>query len=60
MTMPLPDEIPTHLHVVPSRTRAGEGSTERPQRTGQTRFWLVVMGVCFAGLIALEALWRML
>ena len=59
-TMPLPDEVPTHHHVVPSQTRAGEGSTERPQRTEQTRFWLVVMGVCSAGLLALEALRRML
>jgi hypothetical protein len=58
--MPLPEEIPTHPQVVPSRTRADEGNTERPQRTGQTRFWLVVMGVCSAGLLALETLRRML
>jgi hypothetical protein len=58
--MPLPEEVPTHPHIVSSRTRAGEDNTERPQRTGQTRFWLVVMGVCSAGLVALEVLRRML
>jgi hypothetical protein len=58
--MPVPEEVPTHPHVVRSRTRAGVRKSERPQRTGQTRFWLVVIGVCSAGLIALEALRRML
>ncbi len=58
--MPLPDEGPTHPHVAPSRARTGAHASERPQRTGQTQFWLVVIGVCSAGLIALEALRRML
>jgi hypothetical protein len=58
--MPLPDEGPTHPHLVPSRTRTGAREPKRPQQTGQTRFWLVVMSVCSAGLLALEALRRML
>jgi hypothetical protein len=58
--MPLPNEIPTHPQAVPFRNRAGEGASDRPPRTGQTRFWLVVIGVCSAGLLALEALRRML
>ncbi len=60
LTMPLPEEVPTHPHVVPSRARTGAHEPERPQRTGQTRFWLVIMGVCSAGFLALEALRRML
>jgi hypothetical protein len=58
--MPLPEEVPTHPHVAPSQTRIGIRESEQPQRTGQTRFWLVVAGVCSAGLLALEALRRML
>jgi hypothetical protein len=58
--MPLPNEVPSHPHVAPSQTRTGSRASDRPQRTGQTRFWLVVAGVCSAGLLALEALRRML
>ena len=58
--MPLPNEVPSHPHVAPSRTRTGLRAPQQPQRTGQTRFWLVVIGVCSAGLVALEALRRML
>jgi hypothetical protein len=58
--MPRLNEIPSHPRIAPSQTRAGDRGTERPPRTGQTRFWLVVMGVCSAGLIAPEALRRML
>ena len=58
--MPLTEEIPTRPQAMPSRTRVGGRALERPQRTGQTRFWLVVIGVCSAGLLALEALRRML
>jgi hypothetical protein len=58
--MPPPKEVSTRPHVAPSRTRKGLRAPQRLQRTGQTRFWLVVMGVCSAGLVALEVLRRML
>jgi hypothetical protein len=51
------------IHVrmrMPRGRRTGCWRSRPMLATGQTRFWLVVAGVCATGLLVLEALRRML